>query len=74
MATSKIERAVAYLDKENAEKGAVLVIGDLIHDEEMANKIGADCILLSSGHEQRERLFSSDSRIVDSLKEVENYC
>lgn len=67
MATSKIERAVAYLDKEKAEKSAVLVIGDLIHDKEMADEIGADCILLSSGHEHRERLFSADVKIIDSL-------
>ncbi len=67
MATSKIERAVAYLDKEKVEKGAVLVIGDLIHDKEMADNIGADCILLSSGHEHRERLFSASAKIIDSL-------
>ena len=48
MATSKIERAVAYLD----------------------NKIGADCILLSSGHEHRERLYSSETKIIDSLTEL----
>lgn len=72
MATSKIERAVAYLEKENAKKGEVLVIGDLIHDEEMANKIGSDCILLSSGHEQRERLYSSGAKIIDSLSELKS--
>ena len=70
MATSKIERAVAYLDKEKAEKNTVLVIGDLIHDKEMADKIGADCILLSSGHEHRERLYSSETKIIDSLTEL----
>ncbi len=70
MATSKIERAVAYLEKENAKKEEVLVIGDLVHDAEMANKIGADCILLSSGHERPERLLSANAEIVDSLKEL----
>ena len=70
MATSKIERAVDYLQKERAEKGAVLVIGDLIHDAEMADEIGADCILLSSGHEHRERLFSSSAKIINSLTEL----
>ena len=72
MATSKIERAVAYLEKENAKKEEVLVIGDLVHDAEMANKIGADCILLSSGHERPERLLSANTEIVDSLKELKS--
>ncbi len=70
MATSKIERAVDYLKKEGAEQGRVLVIGDLEHDAELANEIGADCVLLSSGHEKRERLYSAKAEIVSDLHEL----
>lgn len=68
LATSKIERAIKYLEKHC--DGKALVIGDLIHDAEMAKEIGADCILLSTGHEMRERLDKSGERIIDSLKEI----
>lgn len=70
MATSKIERAVDYLKKEGAERGRVLVIGDLEHDAELANEIGADCILLSSGHEKRERLAAAKVPIINDLHEL----
>lgn len=68
LATSKIDRAIKYLEKQC--DGKVLVIGDLVHDAEMAKEIGADCILLSTGHEMRERLDKTGLRIIDSLKEI----
>lgn len=70
MAASKIERAVDYLKKEGAKRGEVLVIGDLEHDAEMAKEIGADCVLLSSGHEKRERLYAAGTPIINDLYEL----
>lgn len=68
-ADSKIERARLYL-AESAEKGAVLVVGDLEHDAEMAAEIGADCVLLTSGHEHPERLKRSGAVIFDKIEEL----
>lgn len=73
MATSKIERAVKYLEKEGAKKGGVLVVGDLEHDAELALEIGADCILLSSGHEKRERLYGAKVPVIDNLNELKKF-
>ncbi len=70
-AQSKIERAVSYL--ENSEPGKALVIGDLEHDGEMASKLGADCFLITSGHEKRERLLNSGAKIFDTMSEIEAY-
>ena len=65
-------RAVDYLRQNGVEKGTVLVIGDLEHDAEMAAEIGADCVLLTSGHEQPARLAAAHARIIDSLSELPN--
>lgn len=73
-AESKIGRALDYLKKSGAEKGRVLVIGDLAHDAELAHEIGADCVLLTSGHEHPDRLIQSGAVIVDSLKEIVSLC
>ncbi len=70
MADSKIERAVKYLKSSGASSGETLVIGDLEHDFELAKAIGADCILLTSGHEKPERLNASGAKIIDSLREM----
>lgn len=66
-AGSKIERAEAYLHKNNAKKEEILVIGDLEHDAEMANTLGADCILLTSGHEHPGRLKNAKTPLVNDL-------
>lgn len=70
MADSKIDRARKYLTGSGAEKGRVLVVGDLEHDAEMAAEIGADCVLLTSGHEHPERLARSGAVIFDKIEEL----
>ena len=66
-AGSKIDRARDYLAKTGAEKGRILVVGDLEHDAEMAKELGADCILLTSGHEHISRLKNADATLIDDL-------
>ena len=68
MANSKIERAETFL--KNHGKGSSLVIGDLEHDAELAAAIGADCALLTTGHDSISRLKKSGARIIDSLLEL----
>lgn len=69
-AGSKIERAVEYLKASGA--GRVLVVGDLEHDAEMAAQLGADCVLLTSGHENRERLYAANAKVISDLRELTN--
>lgn len=69
-AGSKIERAADYLQKSGAKKGEVLVVGDLEHDAEMAAELGADCVLLTSGHEHPERLKNAKVPLIDNLFEL----
>lgn len=69
-ADSKVGRAKAYLEQSGAEKGCVLVVGDLEHDAEMAAEIGADCVLLTSGHEHPDRLKKSGAVIFDKIDDL----
>ena len=49
----------------------VLIIGDTDHDAEVANAMEADCVLLSCGHQSRERLVQSNCLFVaDSATEI----
>ena len=72
-ADSKIERALSYLAKSGAENSKVLVVGDLEHDAEMAAQIGADCVLLTSGHEHPTRLERSGAVIFDKISELVSF-
>ena len=71
LAESKVQRAINYL--QSKEKENALVIGDLEHDAQMAEEIGADCILLSTGHEKLERLKNSGYPVIDKITEIKNF-
>lgn len=49
-----------------------LLIGDTIHDFEVAQAIGADCILLAWGHQDRKRLLSTGCRVFATIGDVQN--
>ena len=55
-AASKMHQGKKLMEK--LGNGKVLLIGDMIHDLEVANEIGADCLLLASGHQSYEKLNS----------------
>jgi len=48
----------------------LLFIGDTCHDAEVAKEIKIDCILISNGHNSRERLEALNLPVVPSLVEL----
>ncbi len=55
----KSERAAAVAQRYGLEPNDTLFIGDMYHDYETAQKIGADCILIARGHQGAQPLRSS---------------
>ena len=70
---SKIERARAYLQGCGDAAGHVLAIGDLRYDAEMAEAVGADCILLTSGHHGEAQFQGVNARIVGNVVKILEY-
>ncbi len=69
-AHGKAGAAVEFAKREKPAKA--LVIGDTLHDFEVAKAINADCILLTWGHQDRERLESTGCLVFDSITDVIN--
>lgn len=46
--------------------GQVLLVGDTLHDLEVARAMGVDCALIPSGHQGRDRLAAGGARVVDA--------
>lgn len=69
-ATSKVELGIELMNKLGNGRGETLLIGDTLHDFETASEIGADCILISSGHQSREKLEQSGVNVLGSLGEL----
>lgn len=69
-AGSKLERARQYISQNNIDPSGVLVVGDLLQDYEMARDVGADCLLLSSGHHSAQKLSESGVAVIDEISRV----
>lgn len=48
------------------------IIGDSLHDAEIARYLGVNCILVSHGHQSSKRLKTSGFHVVDNLMELIN--
>ena len=62
---SKVGRAQDWLKQSGAPPDQVLVIGDLVHDWEVAQALGARCVLLSCGHQSY-----ADLSVISDLREL----
>ena len=49
-----------------------MLIGDTIHDKEVADALGVECILVANGHQSINTLLSINTVVVDSLAEIKN--
>lgn len=67
-AYSKKDIAVKWAEK-NSPCKAVL-IGDTLHDKEVADAAGFDCILVANGHEPKSKLETSGAVVVDNIENV----
>lgn len=69
-ATSKIENGKELMKKLGNGKGENLFIGDTVHDFEVAEEIGARCILIADGHQAKEKLEVCGAPVFNSLKDI----
>jgi len=72
-AKSKVEKGKTILDELELKPQEVLLVGDTIHDYEVSQEIGCDCLLVACGHQSYERLASLEVDIVNSLSDVMMY-
>jgi phosphoglycolate phosphatase len=54
----------------NGTGNKVLLIGDTIHDYEVAQGLNTDCILVSNGHQNNEKLKSLNIPVYNNLEEI----
>ena len=65
-AFGKVELGRTWAAQSGWRGDEVVLIGDTIHDYEVAQAIGVDCYLVPSGHQARERLVASGAKVLAS--------
>ncbi|RKY94875.1 MAG: HAD family hydrolase [Ignavibacteriae bacterium] len=70
-AGSKLELGKEMINKINPNgiDENILLIGDTTHDLEVARGIGIDCLLISSGHQNKERLLKLGIPVMNNIAE-----
>lgn len=71
-ATSKAQLALEW--KKRHVNSFAMMLGDTVHDAEVASLMGADCILIEGGHQTRVVLEQSGCPVVSNLFEIINLC
>ncbi len=69
-AASKMHLGKDLMNRLGNGKGETLVIGDTLHDFEVASEIGADCVLVASGHQDKNRLLNATKNVVDTIEDL----
>ncbi len=69
-AEGKIAQGHHWIKQLHWQPEEIVLIGDTVHDFEVAEAIGTDCILMAHGHHTPERLAKTGAPMVDSLREL----
>ena len=70
LANGKFDIGNAHLVELSSEISEILLIGDTIHDAEVASQLGINCLLFSGGHNSKKLLSSCPFPVVDCFKDV----
>ena len=64
MAASKIDRGLELIETSHVSRADTLMIGDTLHDAEVADAMGIDIVLVDHGHHSGRKLLSAGRPVV----------
>ena len=70
LATGKIDRAKQMIEAYDIDVKRAVMIGDTLHDKEVADALGCDIIFVAKGHNSLNRLQETNSKVFLSLREL----
>lgn len=73
LAHSKVHRAMQLIKIFDIEPRQALIVGDTLHDAEVANELGIDIVLISRGHQNPARLSQNGNLLFPDLAAFVSY-
>lgn len=73
LAHGKREIAKSWAKRHKEELNESVFIGDTLHDNEVAEIMGIDCIFFARGHMSKSRLLSAGKRIADDYEDLKKW-
>lgn len=72
-AKGKVERALEWISDSKINISDTLFVGDTLHDYDTAMAIGADVLLVTYGHSNRQILSSCKKTVVDTPRQIADF-
>ncbi len=72
LAAGKIERGIRMITENSINKHNAILIGDTIHDAEVAEELGIKSILVAKGHYSKKRLSINNNTVLNNHSELTN--
>ena len=69
-AASKMVNGHRLLAELQLNPGDLVLIGDTVHDFEVATELGCSCILIADGHQSKAVLQATGVMVIDSIREL----
>jgi len=69
-AASKVENGHNLIKRLSLNAEKLVLIGDTIHDFEVATELGCRCILIADGHQSKDVLQSTGALVLDSISQL----
>ena len=69
-AASKVHIGKEFIEKTHLNPSDFVMLGDTLHDYEVAREMGIDCILIAQGHQSFEVLKTSGVSVVERAQDV----
>lgn len=66
----KVGIALEWITRNDIDTADVLMVGDTLHDYEVAETLGCDCILIARGHQPKEKLLTTGAVVLDTIEEL----
>jgi len=67
---TKLDTGSVFIREKGLDPTGVILIGDTVHDFEVARGLGTDVLLLDSGYQTRARLCACGCPVIDTLPSV----
>lgn len=69
-AKSKSEAGRQLLEQLPFHKSEIVMIGDTIHDIEVADELNIDCLIIANGHQSKKRILNKTKNVINSHSEL----
>ena len=69
-AASKLKNGQQLISELNLNASELILIGDTVHDFEVARELGCQCVLVANGHQSKQILESTGVLVIDELGQL----